>query len=537
MRPATSAQSAAGNRTPRRGSEQFSTQQVTGLIVHSMATMAATLSPARDAASAEAALRLDFRSDTITQPTPAMREAMRDAQVGDDVFGEDPSINALEAEAAQIFGKEAGLFVASGTQGNLLALLSQTHPGDEFIAEASAHIANAEVGGAARLGGLTAATSRRQRTARSHPSRWPARCGPKTSTSRARRCWPSRTRTTTRAARSLSSDEMDRLAEAAREHGLKVHVDGARIFNAAVALGRRRRPPGAHRRHADVLPVQRPVGAGRLGAGSARQAVIAEARRYRKMIGGGMRQAGVLAAAGLIALRDGVSTGWRTIIGARDGWPKGWRECLASSIDLATVQTNIVRFDVGGHGPDRGVVRGRSCCATASGFRAVPGTGVRMVAHRHIDDERRSTLALDGDGSASPRTSGQLLSQRAGPGARPRRGARRWSGCSGWRGEWRQRTSTKSAICWSRSDASAPRTWRWPRRARSPVDARGDRRWRRTRSWSLDGDVLGKPADAGAARDDAASACAGERTDVLTGVVLRTRDGQAVGRRGLARGW
>src|SRR5437764_2722618 len=103
----------------------------------------------------EAALRLDFRSDTITQPTAAMREAMANAEVGDDVFGEDPSINALEAEAARVFGKEAGLFVASGTQGNVLALLSLTHPGEELIAEVSSHIANSEVGGAARLGGIT----------------------------------------------------------------------------------------------------------------------------------------------------------------------------------------------------------------------------------------------------------------------------------------------------------------------------------------------------------------------------------------------
>src|SRR5436309_9572598 len=116
--------------------------------------MAVTL-PYAPTSDADAALRLDFRSDTITQPTAAMREAMRDAQVGDDVFGEDPSINALEQEAARLFGKEAGLLVASGTQGNLLALLSLTRPGDEVIAEVGSHVANAEVGGAARLGGLT----------------------------------------------------------------------------------------------------------------------------------------------------------------------------------------------------------------------------------------------------------------------------------------------------------------------------------------------------------------------------------------------
>src|SRR5437660_7162350 len=116
--------------------------------------MAVTL-PIASASHLDTLLSLDFRSDTITQPTPAMREAMRSAEVGDDVFGEDPSINALEARAAEIFGKEAGLLVASGTQGNLLAQLSLTHPGEEVIAEAGSHIANSEVGGAARLGGLT----------------------------------------------------------------------------------------------------------------------------------------------------------------------------------------------------------------------------------------------------------------------------------------------------------------------------------------------------------------------------------------------
>src|SRR5260370_25291767 len=117
--------------------------------------MAVTLPKEASSSDVDTALRLDFRSDTITQPTAAMREAMRTAEVGDDVFGEDPSINALEAEAARRFDKEAGLLVASGTQGNLLALLSLTRPGDELIAEASTHIANAEVGGAPRFGGLT----------------------------------------------------------------------------------------------------------------------------------------------------------------------------------------------------------------------------------------------------------------------------------------------------------------------------------------------------------------------------------------------
>src|SRR5262249_18687992 len=122
--------------------------------LHCQLPMALTV-PTASRDDLESALRLDFRSDTITQPTPAMRQAMAEAAVGDDVFGEDPSINELEAEAARIFHKDAGLFVASGTQGNLLAMLSLTQPGDEVIAKVSSHIANSEVGGAARLGGLT----------------------------------------------------------------------------------------------------------------------------------------------------------------------------------------------------------------------------------------------------------------------------------------------------------------------------------------------------------------------------------------------
>src|SRR4029079_2357010 len=170
----------------------------------------------------------DFRSDTITHPTAAMRAAMAAAPVGDDVFGEDPSVNALEAEAARIFDKEAGLFVASGTQGNLLALLSQTRPGEEVIAEVGSHIANAEVGGAARLGGLTL----RPVTGRA------GKIQPEQVASTVRPANVHYARTTLLAIENthnssggtvLNVDEMAALVDVARAHGLKVHVDGARI--------------------------------------------------------------------------------------------------------------------------------------------------------------------------------------------------------------------------------------------------------------------------------------------------------------------
>ena len=373
---------AAGNNAPRRGSEQFSTRHVTGLIVHSMTAMAATLTLAPDEALDETAFRLDFRSDTITQPTQAMREAMRTARVGDDVFSEDPSINALEARAAQIFGKEAALFVTSGTQGNLLALLSQTHPGEEVIAEAGAHMANSEVGGAARLGGLTVRTVV-GRAGKISPEQVASTVRPE-NVHFARTTLLAVENTHNNAGGTiLRAEEMDRLAETARSCGLKIHVDGARIFNAAIGLGVE---PLRLARHADTLTfclskgLSAPVGSVLVGS----NAVIDEARRYRKMIGGGMRQAGVLAAAGLVALDTGIDRLADDHRRARR-LAEGLARVPGVSIDLASVQTNIVRFDIAGVG--------LSAAGLAEGFQqhgvrisGGPGTGVRMVAHRHIDD-------------------------------------------------------------------------------------------------------------------------------------------------------
>jgi len=331
----------------------------------------------------ETSLRLDFRSDTITQPTEAMRQAMHDAQVGDDVFGEDPSINALEAEAARLFDKQAGLFLASGTQGNLLALLSLTRPGDELVAEVNSHIANAEVGGAARLGGLTL------RPIVGHMGK----ISPDQVASVVRPQNVHYAHTTLLAIENthnasggtvMAPDEIDALAHTAHARGLKVHLDGARIFNAAIALGVQ---PAALARNADTVTfclskgLSAPVGSVLVGSAE----VIGEARRFRKMVGGGMRQAGVLAAAGLIALRDGVD---RLADDHRRARRLG--EGLASipglALDLATVQSNIVRFDVAGLGH---TTASFADALRTRGVRVSGGagpSGVRMVTHRHIED-------------------------------------------------------------------------------------------------------------------------------------------------------
>jgi threonine aldolase len=347
--------------------------------------MAVTLpsSTSSEPADTQAALRLDFRSDTITQPTPAMREAMRSAEVGDDVFGEDPSINALEAEAARIFDKEAGLFVASGTQGNLLALLSLTRPGEEVIAEASAHIANSEVGGAARLGGLTVRAIAGS-AGKISPAQVAATVRPE-NVHYARTTLLAIENTHNNAGGTVwSLEELGNVIRAAREHRLRIHIDGARIFNAAVALGVE---PAMLAGEADTLTfclskaLSAPVGSVLVGSGS----VIGEARRYRKMVGGGMRQAGVLAAAGLVALRDGVARLAEDHRRAR-ALAEGLAGLAGIQIDLDRVQSNIVRFDVGGLNVTSTVF---AEALRKRGIRVSGGagpSGVRMVTHRHIDD-------------------------------------------------------------------------------------------------------------------------------------------------------
>lgn len=247
---------------------------------------------------------IDLRSDTVTWPTPAMREAMANAVVGDDVYGEDPTVNELEAVTAAMFGKEAALFVVSGTMANLAAILALAGRGDEVILGDKAHTFNYEVGSLAALGGIQPHPipvqpdgtfllddirgAIRDRTNVHYPTTRlialeNAQCGV--------------------GGMPLSVEYTSQVAALAAEYGLKVHVDGSRIFNAATALGC---TVAALSAPVDSVSfclskgLAAPVGA--MVVGSA--ALIAQARRVRKALGGGMRQAGVLAAAGLVALRD-----------------------------------------------------------------------------------------------------------------------------------------------------------------------------------------------------------------------------------------
>lgn len=246
---------------------------------------------------------IDLRSDTVTWPTPAMREAMAHAIVGDDVYGEDPTVNQLEAEAAELLGFEAGLFVSSGNQGNLVSVLTHCGRGDEIIVGDQAHIFKYETGGVAALGGVHPHTVPVQAagTLNLEDIRHAIR-GDNYHFPRTRLICLENTQGTVGGI-PISREYTEQVLAIAREHNLKVHIDGARIFNAAVALNL---PVKDLISGADSLTfclskgLCAPVGSIVVGSAD----FIKEARRTRKLLGGGMRQVGILAAAGLIAIRE-----------------------------------------------------------------------------------------------------------------------------------------------------------------------------------------------------------------------------------------
>jgi len=287
---------------------------------------------------------VDLRSDTITHPTPAMREAMATAEVGDDVFGEDPTIIRLEALAAERVGKEASLFVASGTMGNLAALLAHCDRGDEMIIGDQAHSYVYEQGGSAALGGIHPRPLPNRPDGTIEPSAIEAAIrGDNVHFPRSRLICIENTHNRCGGA-VLGTDYMARVRDIADRHGLAIHLDGARLFNASVALGV---PAATLAADADSVTfclskaLAAPVGSVLCG----RAAFIARARRMRKVLGGGMRQAGVLAAAGLVALETMVDRLAEDHANARR-LAEGLAELPGIAIDLDRVQTNIVIFDL-----------------------------------------------------------------------------------------------------------------------------------------------------------------------------------------------
>ncbi|HZT71635.1 MAG TPA: GntG family PLP-dependent aldolase [Terriglobia bacterium] len=324
---------------------------------------------------------VDLRSDTVTRPTPAMRRAMAEAEVGDDVYREDPTVNRLQERAAEIFRREAALFVASGTMGNQTALKVHTRPGQEVICEARAHIYNHEMGMMGAFSGVVPRTL----FAEDGIMTW-SHIAPLI---RARSDHYACTglieleNTSNLAGGTVYPPEVsDEICDRAHERGLPVHLDGARIFNASVAL--RRSVADLTCKFDSVMfclskGLGAPVGSMLVGS----REFIEEARLVRKMLGGGMRQAGVLAAAGLVALEE--SPGRLHIDHENARFlAEGLSEIPGIKVDPAKVTTNILFFDVSATGLSAQEVSRRLAAQGVLANGSGPTT-IRMVTHCDVD--------------------------------------------------------------------------------------------------------------------------------------------------------
>lgn len=326
---------------------------------------------------------IDFRSDTITQAVEGMRQAMAHAVVGDDVLGDDPTVTELENRVAQLCGKEAGLFVASGTMSNAIALKTHTQPGDEIITWKESHIYVYEGGGYAALCGCSIAlvdgergimnpenvrkAIRKTAGSQGHYPNGSLVCVENTSNRGGGTCY--------------SQETLDEIAKIAKQNGCKSHIDGARIFNAVISTGT---PLSRMVRDYDSISIclskglGSPIGSVLVGSSE----FIARAHKWRKMLGGGMRQAGHIAAAGLFALDNHIErmeedhTRAKQIAEIIDSHPK-------FSVDMSTVETNMVYFKT--EIPASDIVSKFSEYGVKM-FDLDPHS-CRIVTHLHITDE------------------------------------------------------------------------------------------------------------------------------------------------------
>jgi threonine aldolase len=349
-------------------------------------------------------LVIDLRSDTVTRPTPAMRRAMAEAEVGDDVYGEDPTVNRLEQRAAAIFGKQAGLFVPTGTMGNTIAVKVHTRHGQEVICESRSHVFNYELAMMAWFSGCVA----RPLAADDGILRW------EQIRKEVRPLHPHFAPTGLIEIENTHNmaggtvypiGVFDEICDGAHELGLKVHLDGARIFNAAAHLGASVREIAAH---ADTVMfclskgLAAPVGS--LLVGTADD--IAQGRLYRKRLGGGMRQAGILAAAGLIALEE---------MPKRLGEDHQNARLLADALTRIPgirvphrVETNVVVFDVSGTGIDPADFSAR-LKARGVLINKINATQLRLLTHNDVgraDCERAAAILAEVAAHATAHSAG-----------------------------------------------------------------------------------------------------------------------------------
>jgi threonine aldolase len=290
---------------------------------------------------------VDLRSDTVTKPSPAMRRAMMEAEVGDDVYGEDPTINRLEQRAAEIFGREAAIFVPTGTMGNQIAIKLHTRPGNEIICEERAHIKDYEMAMMAQFSGCLPRTV----AGDGGVPRWEQirrKIQPTTYYIAQTGLIALENTHNMAGGTVIPTDVVNEICDNAHKAGLPVHLDGARVFNAAASLSQ---PVSEITRSVDsvMFCLSKGLGApvGSLIVGS--RDFITRARAVRKSLGGGMRQAGILAAAGLIALEEGPKRLHEDHANARF-MADGLAKIRGIQLDVATVQTNILIFDIRGTG-------------------------------------------------------------------------------------------------------------------------------------------------------------------------------------------
>ena len=327
---------------------------------------------------------IDLRSDTVTQPSEGMREAMAKAKVGDDVLGDDPTVIALQEKIASMLGKEAGLFVPSGTMSNIVATRTHTSPGDEIVTEAHSHVYRYEGGAFAALSGCSIAlvhtknglmtpeevssSIRKAEGSLSHYPNGSLVCVENTSQGGGGTVY--------------SQETLDAICKAAKEKDCKLHMDGARLFNAAVASGT---DPARIVRDFDTVSIclskglGAPVGSVLVGS----KADLAEAHRWRKMFGGGMRQAGVIASAGIYALENNIER-----LSEDHKRAKKFAEALDTmsyfSVNVENVQSNIVFIGV-----EKGSTKRIMEKLSKHGVDVLDTdeSTIRAVFHLHITDE------------------------------------------------------------------------------------------------------------------------------------------------------
>lgn len=327
---------------------------------------------------------IDLRSDTVTKPSDKMRAAMAAAEVGDDVFGDDPTVNRLQERACEIFEKEAALWMPTGCMGNEIAVKVHSEPGQEIVTEDRGHILNYELGAAAVISGVTI-RSVKSGDGSGHLT-WDeiapvVKIDPPYFQSATGLICLENTHNFAGGSVMTSAECAD-VCESAHAVGLPVHMDGARVFNASVALNE---SVADLTRQCDSVMFTLSKGLG-APAGSVllgTKEFIQEARIWRKRLGGGMRQIGILAAAGLIALEDGPKRLGEDHANARL-LAEGLSEISGISIDAGKVVTNIVIFDVSGTGKSSADI---VSALEASGIRAIGfGSFIRMVTHLDVHE-------------------------------------------------------------------------------------------------------------------------------------------------------